>query len=348
MASSIKRRGKKGIFWYYGNYNGKEIRESLHTQIKQVAEREQRARDAKYQEHNFLVKSKKNPTVEEFWKLAEANDSEHCRPNTVATKKYFWDLLVAYTGAKRLGEITQREIEGFKKHLTKDAKDEEALRRRKQTANNALKDISALYTFAISKGHFTGINPVVGVPRYRLLRKMPEFHTEEERDRLIEEAAKIGRPIEWVVLLGCHAGLRKCEILAARWEWLDFDQRMIHIKGYPGFSIKDFEERSLPMHSRIYEAMNPFRKNEGYVFGNGQPGKHYYHYDCKRSLVSALEKAGLPTAKPFQRLRETFVSLHCQNGKNVFKVSKWVGHASVKTTERHYASLGNGYDPDIE
>ena len=37
-------------------------------------------------------------------------------------------------------------------------------------------------------GYYTGVNPAAGVARYKIPRKRPEFHTEDERDALLEAA----------------------------------------------------------------------------------------------------------------------------------------------------------------
>ncbi len=92
--------------------------------------------------------------------------------------------------------------------------------------------------------------------------------------------------------------------------------------------------------------MSPHGKTGGVLFESGRPseGKHRYRFDPKRSLVSALRDAELTTAEPFQRMRETFACLHAQKGTSIFKVSRWLGHSSVRTTERHYARyLPDGY-----
>jgi integrase len=196
---------------------------------------------------------------------------------------------------------------------------------------------------------FTGENPCIGVERYKITRTMPEFHTEEELNALRRAAVNHG--IEWVVLLGGWAGLRRGEIVNARWEWFDFniDKPTIRIKAFGGFTIKDSEERVVPMSRQIYDALSATRKTSGYVFKPDKPsvGHARYRYDPKKALLSSLKDAGLTTKNPFQRLRMTFGSIHVQRGKNIFTVSKWLGHSSVQVTERHYIGI-QAYDSDID
>jgi integrase len=37
-----------------------------------------------------------------------------------------------------------------------------------------------------------------------------------------------------------------------------------------------------------------------------------------------------------------------QHGVAMAKISLWLGHSSIVTTERHYAWLADRYDPDCE
>jgi integrase len=124
---------------------------------------------------------------------------------------------------------------------------------------------------------------------------------------------------------------------------------MVRIKQFGDFKLKDHEERVIPMSKLVFESLFPHRKESGFLFESNHEseGKWRYRFDPRKSLVTALKKAGLTTSDPFQRLRHTFGSLHAQKGVSIFKVSKWLGHSSVQVTERHYAGL-QAYDSDID
>jgi len=174
----------------------------------------------------------------------------------------------------------------------------------------------SIFEEAITIGHYTGENPVKRVHRYKLTKKTPEFHTEEELNTLLEASKAHG--VEWVVLLGGWAGLRKAEIVNARWEWFEFDsdKSLIQVKASHGPTIKDSEECAIPMNRLIHEALLPHRRPEGYLFEakRHSAGFHRYRYEPKKSLAASLEDAGLTTKNPYQRLRMTFGSIHVQRG----------------------------------
>ena len=121
------------------------------------------------------------------------------------------------------------------------------------------------------------------------------------------------------------------------------------MKASHGFTIKDSEERAVPMSQQIHEALYPHRKSEGYLFKSSphSAGRHRYRYEPKKSLLASLKDAGLIVKNPFQRLRMTFGSIHVQKGKSIYIVGKWLGHSSVSVTEKHYTAI-QAYDSDID
>ncbi len=334
--------------WWVQYYDrGKRRRVSLNTTSKARAKREKVALEAKLLEPKRLVKDEQNALIGDFWPEYQFWASQHLEPATRALHERFWGYLMEHAQPKRLGDVTPRDLESYKTWRRSVGNSE-------QTVNNHLKDLQALYNRSAKMGFFTGLNPVVGVERFKVTRQLVTFHTEEQLLRLLEVVTKedpniTEKNLEWTLLLGGWAGLRKKEIVNARWEWFHFVAKpTIRIQEFDGFRIKTREERTIPMSKRIYEALEPHRKSEGFVFESSRPGNGHYRYrfDPRKSLDRALREAELPTDDPFQRLRRTFGSIHLQNGKPLLKVSRWMGN-SPKVCERHYAGLLD-YDEDID
>ncbi len=339
MASIFKR----GDTWWICYYvHGKQVRRSLKTSNKRLAEREQQAIEAKLLDPHFEAPRRRNQLIDEFWQeyLVWAND--HKRSGSIERTTIFWNQLVEFSRAKRVGDLKPDDIEGFKRWRKELGNSE-------QTINNGLRELKSVFNRGKKLGIFTGKSPVDGVEPYPISQKQPDFHNKKELERLLQTATKQSRELKWTVLLGGWAGLRKAEIACCRWEWFDFNKKQptIHVTGSHGFEIKDYDDRSIPMNRRIYDELFPFRQAEGYVFPEIRKGPHLrYRVDLSESLMVALKKAGLPTKKPYQRLRHSFGSILAQKGVSVFKISKWMGHSTVVVTEKHYAGL-QSYDPEI-
>ena len=58
-----------------------------------------------------------------------------------------------------MGDIRRTDVEAFKYHMLSTAKDPEAQEKRKQSINNALKDIQAIWNRGLKEGWITGDNP---------------------------------------------------------------------------------------------------------------------------------------------------------------------------------------------
>ncbi|NIA13113.1 MAG: tyrosine-type recombinase/integrase [Nitrospiraceae bacterium] len=340
--ASLFLRGKT---WWVSYYRGGNlVRQSLRTRSKRVAQREQQAIEAEIFNQGSRVPEDKNPLVGVLWEqYVEWAESGHIGARTLERKREFWQQLMTCCNPQRLGDLTPADIEKWKRWRRKEGN-------APQTINNGLTAIKAIYNRATKQGWYTGQNPTVGVEAFTIKRTMPTFHTEEELARLLDAARNRGQATAWVVLLGAWAGLRRKEIISARWEWFSFDKRepVIHLMAYSGFDLKDHEDRSVPMNTKIRLALHPHRKDAGFLFESDRKsaGLNRYRFDPKKSLVAALRDAGLGTREPFQRLRHTFGSLLAQRGVSIFKVSRWMGHSSVRVTERHYAGL-QAYDDDI-
>lgn len=153
-------------------------------------------------------------------------------------------------------------------------------------------------------------------------------------------------PPQWRTLFLCLAwtGSRPAEMLALRWQDVDFDKKEITIskgcvRGAEHAPKTKSSNRTIPMLSIVAQALAVHRNVVcaslmGYVFvtKKGQPiNKH-----LDRQWRVALRKAGI-THRPSYQLRHTFALLCLQNGAEPGWVSKVLGHATLQTTYRHYA-----------
>jgi integrase len=105
----------------------------------------------------------------------------------------------------------------------------------------------------------------------------------------------------------------------------------------------------VPLNKKLADILTPKRKKNGFCAfperASGVATRSLYDIVLKRHrrLVAALE---LKESTP-RITRSSFASNLVLKGVSVYKVSKWLGHASVKTTEKHYAHLAPKNDEDI-
>ena len=245
-----------------------------------------------------------------------------------------------------MGDIKRSHVEKLRARLKRKGISGRPLK--DGSVNHFLRHLKAVFNQGIKLGYFTGPNPVDGVAQYKIPRTKPDFLSQEEIEALLDVAKGHSANLYHVFLLGLYAGLRKNEIANTRWEWLDFEKRLVHVQGTDTFRVKDCEDRILPMSDKIHRALLPHRKPEGYLFESGRAsqGKSKYRYDPVPSFRKIAATAGVPRAN-FLLLRHTFGSQHAIKATSIYKIAKWMGHSSVDVTARHYAGLQD-YDKDID
>lgn len=76
---------------------------------------------------------------------------------------------------------------------------------------------------------------------------------------------------------------------------------------------------------------------EAYVFINPHTGRHYAETTLKRVWDNIKKKAGIVKSfRLYDATRHSFGSQLVDMGSSPYKVSKLMGHSSIKVTEKYY------------
>lgn len=148
-----------------------------------------------------------------------------------------------------------------------------------------------------------------------------EFHTPEEIKQILEV---FNSDWQLVVLLGCRAGLRRGEIAALKWADIDFKNQQIYVR-----PNKTEKHRYVPISEDLLLALKQANKESEYVVAVGEAR------DSKDFLSAYYRKATskLPFNCILHKLRHTFASHLVQNNVDLYRVSKLLGHSSIRMTE---------------
>lgn len=228
---------------------------------------------------------------------------------------------------------------------------------------------------AINECYRTGIikkkivsNPAIGVT----LPKKSSFDSRELRYYTKEEAQKLcevalssygnGKRVYRIgeaIVIDLNTGLRLGELAALKWEDVDLDKRVIHVKG-TNILVKDringgYHEvnqksaksatsiRSVDINDAAMSAFKTVKELTGdspYVFcnSNGKPTSMRYLDRLLRKIAVA---ANFPEDKIFgmHSLRHTFASSLFQSGTDVKVVSEILGHSDINITYNIYIHL---------
>ena len=174
--------------------------------------------------------------------------------------------------------------------------------------------------------------PVISVPK----KATPYI---EARDRWRIHGAMSDRYKD-CALLSIEMGMRIGEIVALRWDAIDFNRDRIRvIRSLSAGEVVDMpkggDEVWLPMTERVRAMLS--RRREGrkshWVFP-APMGNHVWPFQVRMAWKEAARECGLPHAK-LHYCRHSFAQDRIEAGDPLEVVSALLGHRSIRTTERY-------------
>ena len=174
--------------------------------------------------------------------------------------------------------------------------------------------------------------------------------TREQAADILAHIPTLADPTERCLIgLLAYTSCRREEILGLRWEAIDFDKHLIHIRQAVVFVGKQphlkgtktaQSERQFPMCEELERILVGCKRDEGYVIsGMGDAPISPKEYKALwKSLVSHIELYGM-TAINF---RTTFCTLSIASGVDVKTTQTLMGHATPDMTLRIYAKQEQG------
>lgn len=205
-----------------------------------------------------------------------------------------------------------------------------------QAIRLAVRRLKAFYKFSLKRGWVKqNTAEDMEAPEEEHIERMP--FTPEEESRLVESASGDDQTI---MLLMRYSGMAVC------------DAALLQASELRGDEIRYFRKKTrrnarrvsvvVPIPGWLVERLKATPLKQGrYFFCAGsdrvESAAKYWLY----RLSPVFKKAGLERAET-HRFRHTFATSLLTEGYSLEDVSKWLGHASVKTTERYYSHWTEG------
>jgi integrase len=283
----------------------------------------------------------KMPTVKDFAKRFLEYQKARTKPLTqkqqVATVN---NHIVPAVGGLRVDMFNKERIDGL---ITKWGANSKP-----KTINTRLGTLRRMLVLAKD---WKLISEVPKVEFVKVADATPRWLTDAE----VAELIKAAEP-QWqtMIFVGVRSGLRVGELRGLQWGDVDFARRVINVnrtdpgrKTMDATSPKSNRHRPVPMTGetiQLLAAMKPKdvkshqwvwpallrRKGETRARARSEKG-------CWHGVERAARKAGL-AGVAWHTLRHTYASHLVMRGVPIRNVQKWLGHASVKETEK-YAHL---------
>lgn len=206
--------------------------------------------------------------------------------------------------------------------------------------------MSALYSHAI-RWEWTDRNPITSVRQSSKRQRAPDVLTAEEIAAILEEMSD---PLRTMVELDAFTGLRRGELIGLRWEGVDFEDLVLHVRRsvvamVEGVPKTEASRKDVPLDAQLAESLSQWSRHSPYT----APGDWVFASPHKKGRQPywpgtlwrcygrpAVQRAAVDKHVSYHTFRHTFGTLLNANGENAKVVQELLRHASMKVTTDVY------------
>lgn len=246
--------------------------------------------------------------------------------------------LLPYFGSSFLNNIRPVDIQQFYKNL--------ASKRSQSTADKIQLCLNGIFNTAI-ENDLCFKNPAKGLHFYSTKPHKEKRTYSEEQARMILDYAK-SHPDGISIILLLKMGLRRSELLGLRWKDISFmektlsvNQSVTSIKNTSTLGEPKTEKssRTLPIDNECLNYLISAPKTSDFVIGVDDIFSSVitrFVYKYQRFMLDLSTKfPDIPTLTPHE-LRHTCGTLLYKKTKNIYAVSKFLGHSNINITTKIY------------
>ena len=169
--------------------------------------------------------------------------------------------------------------------------------------------------------------------------RMPQYTVADKKESMVRivgrcEKLKTIKPAAYLAyFLSLHAGLRRGELAAARWSWVESSG--IRVQQTEDFTPKSGKSRLVPLSEAQVAHLRQFNNGDTHII----PGAYTNRYRVAPDVVAKIiREEGITGSKSLHELRKYFgANVATQIG--LFAAQKYLGHHSPEITSRYYADL---------
>ncbi len=164
------------------------------------------------------------------------------------------------------------------------------------------------------------------LPLARKSLKLPLVLSKEEVNKMIDSTNNLKHKL--VIMLLYYAGLRLDETRNIKWQDIDFDREIIHLK-----TAKGDKERIIFLHKKLIDALRMYgTEEEGPIFVSQRNGK-YNKRTIQQIIKLASKKVGIKKNVTPHTLRHSFATHLLEAGADIRYIQQLLGHKDLKTTQ---------------
>ncbi|MBI5393331.1 tyrosine-type recombinase/integrase [Candidatus Woesearchaeota archaeon] len=164
------------------------------------------------------------------------------------------------------------------------------------------------------------------LPIARKSLKLPIVLSKEEINKMIESTNNIKHKL--VIMFLYYAGLRLDEVRNLKWQDIDLDRKIIHLK-----TAKGDKERIVFLHKKLIEMLRIYGIcKESFIFCS-QKDEKYNKRTIQQIIKSISKKVGIKKNVTPHTLRHSFATHLLESGADIRYIQQLLGHKDLKTTQ---------------
>lgn len=258
-----------------------------------------------------------------FWEFLRGEYVAHARvalrPSWAKKQAYLLVPITSFFAGIKLDKISAPMVKAYAQRRL-DA----GLKR--SSVNNEIRTLARVLSVARENEYVVPFTP-------------KQITDDEERDvrawseldlaRLLDEASVNAKRLFPLLVFAANTGVRKGEVVAARWEWVDLDRRMLFIQPSDAWRPKNGKPREVPISDALLPWLSGPRKS-AFIFP--KPGTLDRYGDFpQHPFEHVRDKVGLEGGP--HTLRHTFASIFLSRGGKIYDLAQLLGHSHTRTTE---------------
>lgn len=242
-------------------------------------------------------------------------------------------------------------------------------------SSKTVSQIAVIINLALEKAYMLRMIPE-NPNRFTTIPKKKKYEAKvlsmESVEKLVCEAKS--EKLYPIVITTVYTGMRKGEVMALKWENVDFEERKIHVKNSlcrvesdhldeKGRRVTHYEImepktkksiRTIPMMNQVYDALREQQRrqavekaqygenylDQGFVFAD-PIGRHLGQRDFNKEYKEFLARYNVEQIR-FHDLRHTFATLLIESDVSMKLVQELLGHSNITTSMDIYAHVSEG------